>query len=899
GDVIIKADAFDQDGKALGTRDLKVLSVDTSAQVGVQAATLSNMDIQLRPAVAVKLMLDHKQALNNAYLDFSQMPSELYDQLMQIQVIAQNKSIDLSQADIQQYKNTQIVPLDYLASPSTGTQVYLKFSLTSGAILNNYKATLEDSNTPPVQIGAANSKKIAPVVTVYDSVIDRQQIYVDEPSIQTIIFTNDSEYPINITRLITDNLPSGVMLESAGTCTPDSVIAINGNCEAQIEVQQNAQGKGELLLEYRIEEQAQDQWLQQARALSETAVTFIATTDVSAQPVGAKLEVANSLQIPLPQTPQGSVNKYLVNITNLDKLNLNAIDGMNIGQGVQLFDKEGNPYTNADIRLVADDSLITQNCIKQSLLANSTCQMVVEVDKEALPIDGLKLRFNVNRFKNLDVNHTNTSAADFNVVNQDGHLSFLNSDNELISNFEEVTTPASNFEFSILNDGGSAVTFTQLPSYSSSDLDLTTNCSLEEPLIPQQKCRVLVSPKKTTHGTLSFTYNNEQMLTTNIGLSFTISPYKRILSSTSGATCALTYNGELYCFGNNYQKQIFSSPSGYILTPVKLNFNDTLLEGKNIIDFIAGNALCAMTDESANNVYCWGGTRSVPEAMPIHVKRFNTANNTFCALTNDSDIVCWGKNDDGQAGDTALSIGWDVKTPTKIAAPSGIKFYEVSVGSSASCGITLDQKNIYCWGQNDSAQLGSGNTSFKNGGYKPRLVDLSNVNLNDDKITQLKISRFTDQICILTERGGIYCWGDNSFGSLGNDEIASRYSKPITVSKKGNLNNLIWTDLVAAGFRGFCALSQQNAVYCWGQNGSSTRMINPYTSTDNLRIPTPLFVQGTAPYDNQGKLSLGMNASSPCLITEIGNGYCWSSRIVGDGKLQNSDPVPVTKVLLP
>ena len=85
-----------------------------------------------------------------------------------------------------------------------------------------------------------------------------------------------------------------------------------------------------------------------------------------------------------------------------------------------------------------------------------------------------------------------------------------------------------------------------------------------------------------------------------------------------------------------------------------------------------------------------------------------------CGVTTDDRAYCWGANSDfgfdvgggGQLGD-GTTVNYRLK-PTAVAG--GLRFLEVSAGTSHSCGITTDYRAC-CWGENWVGQLGDGTTT--------------------------------------------------------------------------------------------------------------------------------------------------------------------------------------------
>ena len=125
----------------------------------------------------------------------------------------------------------------------------------------------------------------------------------------------------------------------------------------------------------------------------------------------------------------------------------------------------------------------------------------------------------------------------------------------------------------------------------------------------------------------------------------------------------------------------------------------------------------------------------------------------------------------------------------------------VSAGAGFTCILTT-LGTVKCWGDNTFGQLGNGTTS--NSLVPTDVIDLPN--------NTLIITTGTSHSCLVSSMGEVKCWGDNSYGQLGdgsNDD--SLVPKAVTGLSSGILN-------VSAGLAHNCTLSSTGAVKCWGDN---------------------------------------------------------------------------------
>ena len=138
-----------------------------------------------------------------------------------------------------------------------------------------------------------------------------------------------------------------------------------------------------------------------------------------------------------------------------------------------------------------------------------------------------------------------------------------------------------------------------------------------------------------------------------------------------------------------------------------------------------------------------------------------------CAIKDsDKSLWCWGFNDSGQVGDGTTT---DQSVPVKIGSDS---WDDVSTGLRNSCGIKADG-SAWCWGSDISEALGDGPGSTNSS--VP--VEVSDA----DQWSSISTSRFYHS-CGVKADGSAWCWGAGGFGQLGTGTTPTSESIPVKVT---------------------------------------------------------------------------------------------------------------------
>lgn len=205
----------------------------------------------------------------------------------------------------------------------------------------------------------------------------------------------------------------------------------------------------------------------------------------------------------------------------------------------------------------------------------------------------------------------------------------------------------------------------------------------------------------------------------------------------------------------------------------------------------------------------------------------------------------------------------DKATPIDVSGLySGIS--AISAGYYHTCALTQTGR-IKCWGDNSYGQLGDGTTT-----QKTTPVEVSGLT---SSVSAISAGGF--HTCALTQTGGVKCWGANEYGQLG-DGTTTPKTTPVDVS--GLTSGVI---AISAGYYHTCALAQTGGVKCWGANKYG-QLGDGTFGDDNIKN-TPVDVS---------KLTSGVNAIAAgyhhtCALTQSGKLKCWGNN--GNGQLGNGD----------
>ena len=210
--------------------------------------------------------------------------------------------------------------------------------------------------------------------------------------------------------------------------------------------------------------------------------------------------------------------------------------------------------------------------------------------------------------------------------------------------------------------------------------------------------------------------------------------------------------------------------------------------------------------------------------------RASTGGNDTCAVGDNAEVWCWGSVTalpNAQQGDWPLAPGYIRGDAMRIREENGSFAQATSV--SSSCMVRLDG-TVACWGQtgvtnNSSVSLFPSTNQCSGCADFPSTV-LSEAN-GAPFTGAVQVSRYQDNICVVTESGELWCWGNNHSGQLGQGDTDHR-SYPTRVEGIPPVAE------VHAGEFTCVRTAEEGKVLCAGQwsNSSETLLFEPLLAGD-------------------------------------------------------------------
>jgi alpha-tubulin suppressor-like RCC1 family protein len=291
----------------------------------------------------------------------------------------------------------------------------------------------------------------------------------------------------------------------------------------------------------------------------------------------------------------------------------------------------------------------------------------------------------------------------------------------------------------------------------------------------------------------------------------------RKFSAGKDFNLAIRFDGTLWGWGANFN-QLGLGFAGNQNTPIQIGTANDWMEisaGFNHSLAIKQNGTLWSWGDGLNGALGNGSFASV-SLVPTQVGVANdwmlvsAGTNFSLAIKTNNTLWSWGKNNVGQLGDGGFT---DTNVPNQISLPppSNSQWIKIEAGHEHSLALATPASGgfneLYSWGNNTSGQLGNGNNVLSN---FPLLIAPSPT----FQVSFVEISAGFDHSLAISNTTGLFSWGSNNKGQLGNGSLISQ-NTPTPV-------NTDWIKISAGdkfslGIKSFPSINATK-LYSWGNN---------------------------------------------------------------------------------
>ncbi len=260
-----------------------------------------------------------------------------------------------------------------------------------------------------------------------------------------------------------------------------------------------------------------------------------------------------------------------------------------------------------------------------------------------------------------------------------------------------------------------------------------------------------------------------------------------------------------------------------------------------------------------------------------------------CVLRMDGAIKCWGRNQVGQLGLGDLEHRGDKPGQMGLSLPTvplgaGVRARSFALGVEHACAI-LDDGRVKCWGSNYAGQLGVGDLGGR-GALPGQMGDaLAAVNLGTGR-TATMVAAGTGHSCAILDNAALKCWGQNAVGQLGLGDAKDRGAAPADLGDAlppVDLGAGRTAKAVAAGEAHTCAILDNDTLKCWGL-GLNGRLGRSDGDTSTRGNDAGEMGDGLLAIDlgtGRHAVAVGAGKEHTCAVLDNGTLKCWGKGTSG------------------
>ncbi len=231
------------------------------------------------------------------------------------------------------------------------------------------------------------------------------------------------------------------------------------------------------------------------------------------------------------------------------------------------------------------------------------------------------------------------------------------------------------------------------------------------------------------------------------------------------------------------------------------------------IVFLA-SACDKLENKPSNQVLNPDGSRTLPfqvAALGTKVRKIVAGNFFTCAMVdtalNESKVFCWGANESGQLGNGTVN-----PTPVPLPVANLLHVEDIVAGNSFACAIDSGAANrqLFCWGSNTTYQLGQGDGNNTNSPV-PLPVKGPGADATFIGIDKVFASNYGRVCAVPRADTKAYCWGD-SIQQIAQVQPGAGGAAPTTIYVAAHLTvthptEVVVTDPAARKWQGVTGMS--------------------------------------------------------------------------------------------
>ncbi|MGA0116801.1 MAG: metallophosphoesterase [Ilumatobacteraceae bacterium] len=280
------------------------------------------------------------------------------------------------------------------------------------------------------------------------------------------------------------------------------------------------------------------------------------------------------------------------------------------------------------------------------------------------------------------------------------------------------------------------------------------------------------------------------------------------VSAGGQRTCAVSTDTSVWCWGLlDIAVDPINAPTFLTKTPTPTPVQMPISQVTSVS--VGAHHICAR--KSDETLWCWGANKygqlgngnRAASAIPVRaliskVAQADVGQLHTCAVRTTTSVWCWGRNNFHQLGQQPTS-----SRPRPTYVPI-VRATSVATGEAFTCVVSTSARS-QCWGRNNYGQLA---TPW--GPSRARAVTGRRTG-----ITSLDAG--AEFVCAQTIASTTWCWGRNRYGQLAN---GSYIAKP-TPQKVRPSSAVGLLGTVATGDTHACGISASNSgMWCWGLNST-------------------------------------------------------------------------------